>query len=139
MPISPLEVLRKVPLFSGLPEAELRAFAAVLREKTVDRGGLVLIQGDRGDALYLVGEGQVKDPATGQTKAVPSAALHRSIKTDRISGPNWIVTGGLKPGDQIIVQGLPKAKENSPVKASPAQAAPAGASSAAGAAAAGQQ
>ncbi|SEM24410.1 membrane fusion protein, multidrug efflux system [Luteibacter sp. UNCMF331Sha3.1] len=96
---------------------------------------------DANDAyVMVVGEGHAKDPQTGQDKTVPSAAIHRSVKTDRIVGPNWIVTGGLKPGDQIIVQGLPKAKENAPVKASPAQTAPAGASTAAGAphAAAGQ-
>lgn len=66
MPLSPLDVLRKVPLFSGLPEDELRAFAAALREKNVERGGLVLIQGDRGDALYLVAEGQVKVVLAGE-------------------------------------------------------------------------
>lgn len=66
MPLSPLEVLRRVPLFAGLPEDELRAFAGVLREKHVDRGGLVLIQGDRGDALYLVAEGQVKVVLAGE-------------------------------------------------------------------------
>ena len=66
MPLAPLDVLKKVTLFSGLPEEELRAFAGVLREKAVDRGGLVLIQGDRGDALYLVAEGQVKVVLSGE-------------------------------------------------------------------------
>lgn len=91
--------------------------------------------------VMVVGEGQVKDPQTGEVKKVPSAAVRRPIVTDRLSGANWVVTGGLKPGDQIIVQGLPKAKENAPVKASPAQAAPAdGAAPApAGTAAAGKQ
>jgi len=91
---------------------------------------------DANDAyVMVVGEAHAKDPATGETKTIPSAAVRRPVTTDRISGPNWVVTAGLKPGEQIIVQGLPKAKENAPVKASPAQAAPAGASTAAGAAA----
>lgn len=72
--------------------------------------------------VMVVGEGHMKDPQTGQDKTVPSAAVRRPIEADRISGENWVVTGGLKPGDQIIVQGLPKARENAPVKASPAAA-----------------
>ena len=96
---------------------------------------------DANDAyVMVVGEGHAKDPQTGKETTVPSAAVRRPIKTERISGSNWVVTGGLKPGDQIIVQGLPKARENAPVKASPAQATPASAASAPGAAAAaGQQ
>lgn len=96
---------------------------------------------DANDAyVMVVGEGHAKDPQTGKDTTVPSAAVRRPIKAERISGSNWVVTGGLKPGDQIIVQGLPKARENAPVKASPAQAAPASAASAPGAAApAGQQ
>jgi membrane fusion protein (multidrug efflux system) len=81
---------------------------------------------DTNDAyVMVVGEGHPKDPQTGEVKTVPSAAVRRPIKTERIVGANWVVTGGLQPGDQIIVQGLPKAKENAPVKASPAQANPA--------------
>lgn len=83
---------------------------------------------DANDAyVMVVGEGHAKNPQTGAETTVPSAAVRRPIKADRISGANWVVTSGLKPGDQIIIQGLPKARENAPVKASPAQAAPAGA------------
>ncbi|MDQ0011195.1 membrane fusion protein (multidrug efflux system) [Luteibacter jiangsuensis] len=91
---------------------------------------------DANDAyVMVVGEGHVKDPQTGKETTVPSAAVRRSIKTERLSGSNWVVTGGLKPGDQIIVQGLPKARDNAPVKASPAQATPAPAEGGPGAAA----
>jgi membrane fusion protein (multidrug efflux system) len=91
---------------------------------------------DTNDAyVMVVGEGHPKDPQTGEVKNVPSAAVRRPIQTDRLSGANWVVTGGLKPGDQIIVQGLPKAKENAPVKASPAQTTPAPAAGATAAAA----
>jgi membrane fusion protein (multidrug efflux system) len=78
---------------------------------------------DPGSAYVLVvGEAKAKDPQTGEEKTIPSAAVRRPIVTDRISGSNWVVTGGLKPGDQIIVDGLAKAKENAPVNASPAKA-----------------
>ncbi|MDF4004500.1 efflux RND transporter periplasmic adaptor subunit [Luteibacter sahnii] len=73
--------------------------------------------------VMVVGEGHVKDPQSGEDKTIPSAAVRRPIQADRLVGENWVVTGGLKQGDQIIVQGLPKARENAPVKASPATAA----------------
>ncbi len=57
---SPLEVLRQVPLFASLPEAEITAFAPLMRERRFPRGSVILMQGDRGDALYLIGSGQVK-------------------------------------------------------------------------------
>ena len=75
--------------------------------------------------VLVVGDAKAKDPQTGQEKTVQSAAVRRPVQTDRLIGANWIVTSGIKPGDQIIVQGIPKAKENSPVKATAAQATPA--------------
>jgi membrane fusion protein (multidrug efflux system) len=83
--------------------------------------------------VMVVGEGHTKDPQTGEEKKVESAAVRRPIVTDRLAGSNWVVTGGLKQGDRIIVDGLPKAKENAPVNASPAQAAPADGAPAGGA------
>lgn len=71
--------------------------------------------------VMVVGQAKVKDPQSGEEKTIDSAAIRRPINTDRTLGSNWVVTGGLKPGDQIIVQGVPKAKDNAPVKASPAQ------------------
>lgn len=88
--------------------------------------------------VMVVDKATVKD-ATGKEQTIDSAAVRRPVQTDRISGSNWIVTGGLKPGDKIIVQGVPKAKENSPVKASPAQQAAAPAQAGAAASPAGQQ
>ncbi len=66
MPPSPLDVLRQVPLFTGLSETDLLAFAAVLRERTYPRGGVIMMQGERGDALYLLAEGQVKVVLIGE-------------------------------------------------------------------------
>jgi membrane fusion protein (multidrug efflux system) len=88
--------------------------------------------------VMVVDKATVKD-ATGKEQTIDSAAVRRPVQTDRISGSNWVVTGGLKPGDKIIVQGVPKAKENSPVKASPAQQAAAPAQAGAAASPAGQQ
>ena len=60
MPLSPIEVLRKVPLFSGLSEADLSAFADLTRERSYPKGSVIVFEDDPGDSLYLVAGGQVK-------------------------------------------------------------------------------
>jgi CRP/FNR family cyclic AMP-dependent transcriptional regulator len=62
----PDEVLRRIPLFASLPEAELRAFAPLLRERRLAKGSVILMQGDPGDALYLITSGQVKVVLIGE-------------------------------------------------------------------------
>ena len=58
----------------------------------------------------------------------------KPITTDRLDGSNWIVTGGIADGDQIVVSGLQKVKPGAPAKATPWQPAPAQPASAAPAA-----
>jgi CRP/FNR family cyclic AMP-dependent transcriptional regulator len=60
VPLSPIEVLRKVPLFSGLSEADLSAFAELTRERSYPKGSVIVFEDDPGDALFLVAAGQVK-------------------------------------------------------------------------------
>ena len=43
----------------------------------------------------------------------------RIIQADRTVGDNWLVTGGLKPGDQVIVEGGPLLRPGVPVKPQP--------------------
>ena len=60
MPLSPLAVLRSVPLFRGLTDEDLAAFAPLTRERAYPRGSVIVFEEDPGDALYLVAAGQVK-------------------------------------------------------------------------------
>jgi CRP/FNR family transcriptional regulator, cyclic AMP receptor protein len=60
VPLSPLSVLRSVPLFRGLNDEDLVAFAQLTRERAHPRGSVIVFQDDPGDALYLVAAGQVK-------------------------------------------------------------------------------
>jgi CRP-like cAMP-binding protein len=55
-----MEVLRKVPLFSGLGETDLAAFSELTRERSYPKGSVIVFEDDPGDALYLVAAGQVK-------------------------------------------------------------------------------
>jgi len=47
-------------------------------------------------------------------------AVLRDVTATRTVGTDWVVTGGLKPGDKVIVQGVGKTKPNMKVKAVPA-------------------
>jgi len=55
-----LEVLRTVPLFREVREADLRAIADLVRERRQPKGSLILTQGDLGESLFLIRTGQVK-------------------------------------------------------------------------------
>ncbi len=43
----------------------------------------------------------------------------RVIQVARTVGENWLATGGLKPGDQVILEGLQRARPGTPVKVVP--------------------
>lgn len=66
MPLPPANVLRSVPLFSQLPEEDLRAFATLTRERTYPKGSVIVFEDDPGDTLYLVADGQVKVVLIGE-------------------------------------------------------------------------
>lgn len=66
MALTPLEVLRQVPLFRELPESELVAFADLTRERAYPKGSVILFEKDKGDSLYLVASGQVKVVLIGE-------------------------------------------------------------------------
>jgi CRP-like cAMP-binding protein len=55
-----LEVLRAVPLFRQVPDADLQALGQLVRERREPKGALILSQGNQGDALFLIRSGQVK-------------------------------------------------------------------------------
>jgi membrane fusion protein (multidrug efflux system) len=46
----------------------------------------------------------------------------RALKTTRTVGDKWLVTEGLRPGDQLIVDGMQKIRPGGPAKGVPAAA-----------------
>jgi CRP/FNR family cyclic AMP-dependent transcriptional regulator len=64
--MSATDVLRRVPLFSDLTEAELARFADVLREREYPKNSVILFEDDPGDSLYIVSAGQVKVVLIGE-------------------------------------------------------------------------
>jgi len=53
-------VLKTAPLFAGLDERELAALTLVARQRTYPKGQIIFLEGDPGDALYLIVAGEVK-------------------------------------------------------------------------------
>ncbi len=47
-------------------------------------------------------------------------AIAREIVADRTLGANWVVTGGLSPGDKVIVQGIANLRPNGDIRPVPA-------------------
>jgi CRP/FNR family transcriptional regulator, cyclic AMP receptor protein len=58
--VATLDFLASVPLFRGLDQADLARFAALARERAYPRGGVVLLERDPSDSLYIVRSGRVK-------------------------------------------------------------------------------
>jgi membrane fusion protein (multidrug efflux system) len=92
-----------------LPGMYVRAIA---QEGEVDRAILVPQQGVSRDpkgnpvALIVDAEGKVQQ---------------RMITVDRAIGDKWLVSSGLKPGDQVIVEGVQKVRPGAAVKVVPFQ------------------
>lgn len=60
MALDPLDVLRAVPLFHQVGDADLRALAQLVREHKHPKGSVIVLHGDAGEALFLIRSGQVK-------------------------------------------------------------------------------
>jgi CRP/FNR family transcriptional regulator, cyclic AMP receptor protein len=52
--------LKSIPLFEGLPEAELRALAERTMTRSYPKQAIIVTEGDESDSLYLILSGRVK-------------------------------------------------------------------------------
>jgi len=55
-----LEFLKSIPYFSGLGLAELESIKELVFERTLERGEMVLLEGESAEGLYFVASGVVK-------------------------------------------------------------------------------
>jgi membrane fusion protein (multidrug efflux system) len=49
-------------------------------------------------------------------------AVQRTVQADRTQGTEWVVTGGLAPGEKVITQGTANLKDGDPIKPVPQNA-----------------
>jgi membrane fusion protein (multidrug efflux system) len=81
----------------------------------------ILSKGVAGAAILIPQQGVTRDLKGGATVTVvgaKGAAEVRPVTVSQTVGDKWLVTSGLKPGDQVIVEGLQKVRPGAPVKAS---------------------
>ena len=83
---------------------------ALIQEGIADRAILVPQQGIsrdlKGNPMVLIVDSQGK-------------VEQRMITVDRAIGDKWLVSSGLEPGDQLIVEGIQKVRPGASVKAVP--------------------
>jgi len=80
----------------------------------------VLSAGTAQNGMLIPQAAVSRDPkgnATVMVVGAKSAAEPRTIVAAQTIGDKWLVTEGLKPGDQVIVEGLQKVRPGAPVKA----------------------
>ncbi|NLM45862.1 MAG: Crp/Fnr family transcriptional regulator [Firmicutes bacterium] len=59
MPID-IKYLRKVPFFTDLPAQDLEMVAGIMVERFYPKGTILFLEGDRGEALFVIASGRVK-------------------------------------------------------------------------------
>ncbi|WP_174296503.1 efflux RND transporter periplasmic adaptor subunit [Sphingomonas bacterium] len=95
-----------------------------------------LVQGVEQQAMLVPQRAVSRDERGNPTALVVGAgdkAELRTLQTSRTIGENWLVTGGVRPGDRVIVEGAMNVRPGMPVTPAPAtsnagprQASPAG-------------
>ena len=81
-----------------------------------------LVEGTKSNAM-LVPQRAVSRDEKGQATTMvigqDGKVQPRALQTNRTIGDNWLVTGGLKPGDKVIVEGGMMLRPGMPVKGEP--------------------
>jgi CRP-like cAMP-binding protein len=61
-----IDDLKRVPLFEGMTERAIAAIAVLATEQSVADGEAIVVEGDPGDAFYLLVEGRVDVTSHGE-------------------------------------------------------------------------
>lgn len=81
-----------------------------------------LVEGTKSDAMLVPQRAVSRDEkgqATVMVIGVGNKVEPRTLQTNRTVGDNWLVTGGVKPGDKIIVEGGMMLRPGMPVQGKP--------------------
>jgi len=73
--ITPIYVLKKIPLFGSLTEADQKNLVSLMRRTTIRKGDFLFRQGDEGTALYIILQGRIKISVSRRTDTVTLAIL----------------------------------------------------------------
>jgi membrane fusion protein (multidrug efflux system) len=87
-----------------------------------------MIEGTKAAGILVPQRAVTRDEKGGALVMVVGAdgkLTPRPITTSRTVGQNWLVTGGLKSGDKVVIEGAQNLQPGTPVKAVPYQQPPA--------------
>lgn len=73
--ISPINILKRIPLFASLPEPHQQNLVSLLRRVTLRKGEILFRQGDEGVSLYLILQGRIRISLSRQMDVVTLAIL----------------------------------------------------------------
>jgi CRP/FNR family cyclic AMP-dependent transcriptional regulator len=88
---APSDVLRRVPLLEGLPDAELNELAARFRERAYDRGAPVVSRGSSGAGFFIIAQGEATVTVAGRV----TTRLRRNDYFGEVS----LIDGGRRSAD----------------------------------------
>lgn len=100
MPVDAQE-LRKVSLFAPLSDEDLAHVAAVTVERRYDRGDIIILEGDRGGALYFVHSGLIK---VFKSSPEGKEQVLRLIEPGRTFNDVPALDGGANPASAAALQ-----------------------------------
>lgn len=81
-----------------------------------------LVEGTKANGMLVPQRAVTRDPKGSATVLVIGAdgkLAPRPLTTDRTIGDAWLVTGGLQPGDKVVVEGAQMLQPGTPVKGYP--------------------
>ena len=101
------DMLKKVPLFSGLDEKELQAIASSMRERKFRAGDTVTQEGAGGVGFFVVGSGEADVNVGGETKGSVGpgdyfgeiALINESPRTATLTARTDMICYGMTPWD----------------------------------------
>ena len=95
-------LIAELPLFEELPALPLRALAAFAVERDFDAGEVLVREGERGDSLYLISQGQVRVTKSADDGETLELAL---LGPGDFFGERSLLTGELRGATVIALTG----------------------------------
>ena len=65
---APIELLERIPLFEGLPRAELERIARSFKQRRFSAGDTVAVEGEGGVGFFVIGEGTASVDVHGEQR-----------------------------------------------------------------------
>jgi CRP-like cAMP-binding protein len=66
---APEELIKQVPLFSGLDKGELRGLTSSMKERNFDTGDTIASEGQSGIGFFIIDEGEATVSVQGEERA----------------------------------------------------------------------